>query len=93
MTGENKGYPNDAASGRLQETERLELILHNDDIHSFDYVIETLINLCRYDYWQAEQCAIMVHYKGQFPVKTGTYTALQGLARSFQKKGLITSIE
>ncbi|MBN1253247.1 MAG: ATP-dependent Clp protease adaptor ClpS, partial [Bacteroidales bacterium] len=41
------------------------LILYNDDYHTFDFVIETLINICRHNDIQAEQCAYIVHYKGK----------------------------
>jgi ATP-dependent Clp protease adaptor protein ClpS len=42
-----------------------EIVLHNDDVNTFDHVIETLIRVCKHDAIQAEQCALLVHYKGK----------------------------
>ena len=54
-----------------------ELILHNDDVNTFDYVIETLVEVCEHDPNQAEQCALIAHYKGKCGVKTGTLYELK----------------
>lgn len=48
-----------------------EIVLYNDDVNTFDHVIETLIIVCKHTAEQAEQCAILVHYKGKCTVKTG----------------------
>jgi ATP-dependent Clp protease adaptor protein ClpS len=53
-----------------------EIVLHNDDVNTFDHVIETLIRVCKHDALQAEQCAILVHYKGKCTVKTGALDEL-----------------
>lgn len=45
------------------------LVLHNDDFHTFDFVIETLVNVCEMDEIQAEQCTYLIHYKGKCDVK------------------------
>tara|TARA_Y200000002_G_scaffold155888_1_gene128900 strand:- start:1626 stop:1901 length:276 start_codon:yes stop_codon:yes gene_type:complete len=49
-----------------------QIILYNDNINTFDHVIETLINVCDHSPTQAEQCALIVHYKGKCSVKSGT---------------------
>lgn len=54
-----------------------EIVLYNDDINTFDYVIETLILVCNHTEIQAEQCAILVHYKGKCTVKTGSINELK----------------
>lgn len=54
-----------------------EIVLHNDDVNSFDHVIETLISVCQHTEIQAEQCAILVHYKGKCTVKTGSFAELK----------------
>ena len=54
------------------------LILHNDDIHSFDYVIDALIDICEHGYEQAAQCTIIVHYKGKCDVKWKKYGGSTG---------------
>lgn len=54
-----------------------ELILHNDDVNTFDYVIEVLVDVCGHDPNQAEQCALIAHYKGKCGVKSGTFDELK----------------
>lgn len=53
-----------------------EIVLYNDDVNTFDHVIETLIAVCKHTAEQAEQCAILVHYKGKCTVKTGSLDEL-----------------
>lgn len=58
----------------LEETEvtgQHEIILFNDDVNTFDYVIETLMDVCEHSQEQAHQCSLIVHYKGKCAVKTG----------------------
>ena len=54
-----------------------EIVLFNDDVNTFDHVIETLIHVCKHTSEQAEQCAILVHYKGKCTVKTGSLDELK----------------
>ena len=54
-----------------------EIILFNDDINTFEHVIQTLVEACNHTYEQAEQCSILVHYKGKCTVKTGPYDDLK----------------
>ncbi len=54
-----------------KEVNQHEIILYNDNINTFDFVIDSLINVCEHTIEQAEQCAIIVHYKGKCTVKTG----------------------
>ena len=54
-----------------------QIVLYNDDVNTFDHVIETLIQVCDHDPIQAEQCAVLVHYKGKCTVKTGSFDELK----------------
>jgi len=54
-----------------------EIVLHNDDVNTFDHVIDTLIYACEHTPEQAEQCAMLVYYKGKCTVKTGLYDDLK----------------
>lgn len=54
-----------------------EIILYNDDVNTFDHVINTLIHACEHTPEQAEQCSLIVHYNGKCAVKTGTYEELK----------------
>lgn len=58
-------------------TQNHEIVLYNDDVNTFDHVIETLVLVCEHTEIQAEQCAILVHYKGKCTVKTGEYEKLK----------------
>lgn len=65
-----------------------EIVLHNDDVNTFDHVIETLIRVCKHEALQAEQCALLVHYKGKCTVKTGTIEELKPQCTALLDAGL-----
>jgi ATP-dependent Clp protease adaptor protein ClpS len=65
-----------------------EIVLYNDDVNTFDHVIDTLIRVCEHTAEQAEQCAILVHYKGKCTVKTGSYDALKPQCTQLLEAGL-----
>jgi len=69
------------------------LILHNDSINTFEFIIETLVDLCHHDPYQASQCALIAHYKGECEIKNGNLNDLQILAQRFKEKGINVSIE
>jgi len=54
-----------------------EIVLHNDDVNTFDHVIDCLVAICNHTAIQAEQCATLVHYKGKCGVKSGSYKDLE----------------
>ena len=69
------------------------LVLHNDDVHTFDYVIEALIDICEHDTLQAEQCTMIIHFKGKCSIKGGTFDQLKTMKERFIKKELNATIE
>jgi ATP-dependent Clp protease adaptor protein ClpS len=69
------------------------LILHNDDVHSFDYVIDTLIDVCEMESTQAQQCTFLVHYKGKCDVKKGAYGVLMPFREGLIERGLNATID
>ncbi len=69
-----------------------EIILYNDDVNTFDHVIETLIYACDHTAEQAEQCSIIVHYKGKCTVKTGEYEDLKPRCSKLLEAGLSAEI-
>lgn len=69
-----------------------EIVLYNDDVNTFDHVIDTLIAVCNHTAEQAEQCAILVHYKGQCTVKTGAYEELVPQCSALLDAGLSAEI-
>ncbi|VXB74767.1 conserved hypothetical protein [Flavobacterium sp. 9AF] len=70
-----------------------EIILYNDDVNTFDHVIETLIRVCNHEALQAEQCALLVHYKGKCTVKTGSYDELKPQCSALLDAGLSAEIQ
>jgi ATP-dependent Clp protease adaptor protein ClpS len=79
-------------SGDLTENLK-ELILFNDEINSFDFVIESLIEVCEHDVYQAETCAYLAHYKGKCPVKSGSFIDLKPKYNEMTRRGLTVDIE
>ncbi|WP_375236237.1 ATP-dependent Clp protease adaptor ClpS [Winogradskyella sp.] len=69
-----------------------EIVLFNDDVNTFDHVIDTLIYACDHVPEQAEQCAILVHYKGKCTVKTGSYDDLKPRCSMLLQAGLNAEI-
>ncbi|MFD2550249.1 ATP-dependent Clp protease adaptor ClpS [Bizionia sediminis] len=69
-----------------------EIILFNDDVNTFDHVINTLIRVCKHTPEQAEQCSILVHYKGKCTVKTGPYKELEPQCSQLLEAGLSAEI-
>lgn len=74
------------------EQKNSEIILFNDDVNTFDHVIETLIYACEHTPIQAEQCAWIVHYKGKCTVKTGIYEELEPRCSMLLDAGLSAEI-
>jgi ATP-dependent Clp protease adaptor protein ClpS len=58
------------------------LLLFNDDVNTFDHVIECLIRICKHEPLQAEQSALIVHFKGKCVVKTGEYSELAAMCQA-----------
>lgn len=82
---------NDISSSESESKNR-HLVLYNDDINSFDYVINCLIEVCDHDILQAEQCAFITHYNGKCDIKKGNYKYLKPLKENLVKKGLRVTI-
>lgn len=69
-----------------------EIVLFNDEVNTFDHVIETLMYACEHTPEQAEQCSIIVHYKGKCTVKTGSYDDLEPRCSKLLEAGLSAEI-
>ena len=79
-------------SGGENSTSRF-LILHNDDVNTFDFVIESLIDICNHDAVQAEQCAYITHHRGKCDIKKGTYNVLDIMRKALLDRGLQVTID
>lgn len=77
----------DIASERMHE-----IVLFNDDVNTFDWVIKSLVEVCEHTPEQAEQCSIIVHYKGKCSVKSGTFIELKPKCSALLDRGLSAEI-
>jgi ATP-dependent Clp protease adaptor protein ClpS len=75
-----------------KEVDLYEIVLFNDDINTFDFVISSLIDVCDHSLEQAEQCTILVHYKGKCAVKSGEYKELKPRCTRLLSLGLSAKI-
>lgn len=76
-----------------QDLENRVLILYNDEVNTFDFVIDTLVEVCKHEPEQAEQCAWVAHFKGKCPVRSGGFDELKPLRTEMQDRGLTVSID
>ena len=75
-----------------KESNLNEIVLYNDDVNTFDHVINSLIFACDHTPEQAEQCSIIVHYKGKCTVKTGEFNELKPRCSMLLEAGLSAEI-
>lgn len=69
------------------------LVLHNDDVNTFEYVVDSLVEICEHDSIQAEQCAFLAHFTGKCEIKKGNLPMLLPMKDLLSAKGLTTEIE
>ena len=69
------------------------IVLFNDDVNTFDHVIDTLVKVCNHEAIQAEQCALLVHYKGKCDVKSGDINDLVPMCSALLDAGLSAEIQ
>ena len=71
----------------------LQLIVWNDDVNTFEWVIESLMEVCNHSYEQAEQCAYIIHFKGKYAVKEGFYEILKPMCDAITDRGINATLE
>jgi ATP-dependent Clp protease adaptor protein ClpS len=91
---------NDTSTKQWEETglltdleEPCNLIVWNDEVNTFEWVIETLIEVCGHTYEQAEQCSYFIHYRGKYAVKQGSYDELKPLCDAITERGIGATVE
>ena len=75
-----------------KEDEVYKIVLWNDDVNTFDDVIEALVEICKHTLEQAEQCTMLVHYKGKCTVKTGSLEELKPMHEKLLSRSLTSEI-
>ncbi len=76
-----------------KENTSKKLVVWNDDVNTFDWVIETLVEVCGHSKEQAEQCAYVIHTHGKYAVKNGDFELLNPMCNSICKRGINATIE
>lgn len=91
-----RSEPENVPSENIQEKYKLMneyyLVLFNDEINKYEFVVDCLIDICRHDPIQAEQCTLIAHHKGKCDIKNGSWSLLEEMKRAFDQKGLSTII-
>lgn len=70
-----------------------QLIVWNDEVNTFEWVIETLMEVCGHSHEQAEQCAYIIHHKGKYAVKEGEYEKLKPMCDAITERGIGATVE
>lgn len=70
-----------------------KLILHNDSYNTFEWVIETLVDVCKHNPVQAEQCSLLIHNKGKYAVQHGPFETLKQMKDEIIERGINATIE
>jgi ATP-dependent Clp protease adaptor protein ClpS len=91
---------NDPRTFELEDTDVLtatddpcSLIVWNDEVNTFEWVIETLVEVCGHSTEQAEQCAMLIHTQGKYAVKRGSYEELKPLCAAITDRGIGATVE
>lgn len=88
-----KHNPDSRDLTNLSSGEEHFLVLHNDDINTFIYVIDSLVKICGHDPVQAEQCALITHHQGKCDIKRGEIAAIKPMEQGLLKRGLQVTID
>lgn len=70
-----------------------QLIVWNDEVNTFEWVIETLVDVCKHSLEQAEQCALIIHTQGKYAVKYGSYDELKPMCDAITERGINATVE
>ena len=91
---------NDTRTKKWEETDLLTateepctLIVWNDEVNTFQWVIDTLMEICGHSYEQAEQCAYIIHFQGKYAVKKGSYDELKPMCDAITDRGIGATVE
>ena len=89
----NKKHPSQKPKHLTNNSSKnYQLILLNDDVNSFDHVIQSLVSICDFDYERAEQCTLLTHLKGQYPILSGSKDFLEEIQSELFSKNINSKI-
>jgi len=91
---DNPGHEEDVALAEIGiNRETAQLMVYNDDVNTFDWVIQSLMEICTHTFEQSEQLSLIIHYKGKACVKTGSMAKLKPMKDALVDRGLSAVIE
>lgn len=73
--------------------DKYDLVIYNDDYNTFEFVIDTLMEVCGHSLLQAEQCTLLIHYKGKCAVKSGEFEFIAAMRNDICRRGLSAEVE
>ena len=76
----------------VQVSEMFDLVVFNDEVNTFEHVINTLVKVCEHSPEQAEQCSLIIHYKGKCAVKKGSFDELKPMRQGLCDRGISAEI-
>ena len=76
-----------------EEITGYQLIVWNDEVNTFEWVITTLIEICHHSQEQAEQCALLIHTQGKYGVKRGSFDTLKPMCEAICDRSINATIE
>ncbi len=77
---------------KVVEEDLSDLVVFNDDVNTFEHVINILMKVCKHSAEQAEQCTMLIHYKGRCTVKHGTFAELRPMCESILDAGITATV-
>jgi len=92
MRLEPRNIPSENNQENCNSLNEYNLVLFNDEQNKYEYIIESLIDICRHDPIQAEQCTFIAHHKGKCDIKIGSLALLVEMKKAFDLKGISTII-
>ena len=84
--------PQKLSSDGVDQKKQANLVLHNDDVNTFDYVMEILVEVCDHSMTQAEQCVTITHFKGKCEVRSGSVPEMKELRYKLISRGLKATV-
>lgn len=95
MDRETERQPQHDLDLSLQNEEATEwqLIVWNDEVNTFDWVIKSLVEICHHTMEQAEQCALFIHFRGKYGVKRGDFDTLRPMCEALLDRGITATVE
>ena len=90
---QTKPHQSEETDVLVDELIPFQLIVWNDEVNTFEWVIETLIQVCGHSQEQAEQCSYIIHFQGKYAVKEGSYEELKPMCDAITERGIGATVE